>query len=209
MSKSSPQPPTIVFDLGGVYFSDGTKHAIKTLSTQYGVDASALSEVLNGEIGSRWRTGNLDAHGFWSEARQRLDLPLTDEGLSLLWFEGYVPIPGTKSVVMGLRQAGYEVLYLSDNVPERVAFLEHRYQFLQHFTTGLFSFEAGCRKPDPRLYQRALALASNPPPDCIYIDDIERFLAPAAQLGAVTIHFRSPEQLLESLSAHGVATDQF
>jgi putative hydrolase of the HAD superfamily len=103
-----------------------------------------------------------------------------------------------------LQRAGHELLYLSDNVPERVNYLESRYHFLQFFNNGIFSYQAKLRKPDPRLYQLLLRKASRPAQPPVYIDDVEEFLEPARQLGIVTIHFKGPRRLGQELRLLGL-----
>jgi len=195
---------TIIFDLGGVYFSDGTKRAIRLLSSKYNLNKREVADQLSGNWGSEWRRGNLTAEQFWSKFRERWGLDVKFEELSLLWFEGYELNRGTDNIVTALAQSGYEVIYLSDNVPERVTYLEERYHFLEKFSGGVFSFEVGARKPDIIIYLKALEKASSPPRECVYVDDVAAFLEPAAALGMKTIHFHSPEQLTEELAKIGI-----
>ena len=43
--------------------------------------------------------------------------------LAAIWLEGYRPIPGTLAIIEKLDTKGYEILYLSDNVQERVDYV--------------------------------------------------------------------------------------
>src|SRR5436853_7423845 len=88
---------TIIFDLGGVYFSDGTKRAIALFSSKYGLDEQEVSDQLIGKLGSEWRMGKLNAEQFWSQFKARWKLDVPSEELSLEWFEGYELNPGTES----------------------------------------------------------------------------------------------------------------
>jgi hypothetical protein len=45
---------------------------------------------------------------------------------------------GTVRLVAWLKNAGHELLYLSNNTRERVAHLDERYSFLQKFDDGFF-----------------------------------------------------------------------
>lgn len=53
--------------------------------------------------------------------------------------KAYKQIPGIFNLIDRLNIAGYEVLYLSDNVEERVNYLEERFHFLGKFRDGIFS----------------------------------------------------------------------
>src|ERR1041385_4785301 len=104
---------TVIFDLGGVYFSDGTKRAIEIFSTKYGLDREEVKNQLIGELGSDWRAGKLTAAQFWFEFKARCQLDASSEELTKIWFDGYELNRGTENVVVSLSLAGYEVIYLS------------------------------------------------------------------------------------------------
>jgi len=63
----------------------------------------------------------------------------------------------------------------------------------------VLSYEAGFKKPDPRIYQRALQAAQCQPEECIFIDDREDFLAPARALGMTTVLAHSSKQIERDL----------
>ena len=205
MVPAKPNLKTIIFDLGGVYFADGTKRAIGLLSSRFDLDPRQVSDQLIGPLGSDWRVGRLTAEEFWIQFKAYWNLSVNTEELTRIWFEGYEINRATEQVVIALSRAGYEVLYLSDNVPERVAYLEDRYHFLERFANGVFSYEIGVRKPDPTMYRSLLDKSSAQADECVYVDDIAVFIEPAAALGLKTIHFRSAEQLIADLITLGVS----
>jgi FMN phosphatase YigB (HAD superfamily) len=94
-----------------------------------------------------------------------------------------------------LKNGGFELLYLSDNTAERVAYLDQKYSFLQKFDGGIFSHIVKCKKPEPIIYQLVLAKASHPAAACVYIDDKPEYLEPAKSLGMQVIDFKNAEQL--------------
>ena len=46
---------TIIFDLGGVYFTDGTQRAIDIISKEYNLNKDEVANVFKGEIGTKYR----------------------------------------------------------------------------------------------------------------------------------------------------------
>jgi FMN phosphatase YigB (HAD superfamily) len=205
--SSSDGIQTLIFDLGGVYFADGTKRAINVLSARFNLDPKQVSEQLIGKPGSDWRMGQLTGEEFWAQFKAGWSLSVSSAELARIWFEGYEIDRATENVVSTLSRAGYEVLYLSDNVPERVAYLQERYHFLEKFANGVFSYQIGVRKPDVAMYRSAMEKSSSPAAKCVYIDNIPAFLEPAAALGMKTIHFRSADQLIADLVKLGVSLD--
>ena len=186
---------TVIFDLGGVYFSDGTRQAIDKIAAGYGVDRQAVAGFLKGEAGASYRTGRITADQFWQQATILWNIRASAEALSITWCESYQPNRGTVRLVKQLRAADHQLLYLSDNTQERVAYLEEKYGFIKNFDDGTFSHLARCKKPDPMIYELVLAKAVNPAADCVYIDDKPDYLLPAKDLGMQVIAFKNDSQL--------------
>ena len=186
---------TIIFDLGGVYFTDGTRAAIDAIAAGYKIAREAVDDVLNGDPGKQYRLGMLSAEQFWLQANSSWNIDVSSDELSLLWNSSYRPDEGTVELVERLKDTGCELLYLSDNIAERVAYLDNKYNFLSNFHDGIFSHVVKCKKPDPTIYQLLLEKASNPAADCVYIDDKPEYLLPAKRLGMAVIAFKNAGQL--------------
>jgi len=186
---------TIIFDLGGVYFTDGTRSAIDAIAAGYDVARDAVEDILNGDLGEQYRIGMLSTGQFWQRAKTSWHIEAPSDELSLLWNSSYQPIGGTVRLVERLKNAGHELLYLSDNTAERVAYLDRKYSFLQKFDGGIFSYLVNCRKPDPMVYELLLGKAAHPAADCVYIDDKPEYLVPAKKMGLEVIAFTNAAQL--------------
>ena len=186
---------TVIFDLGGVYFGDGTRIAIETISADYQIEQDVVEAVLNGKPGKQYRIGKISAEPFWQRAKTFWKIVVLSEKLSRIWCSSYQPNEGVVRLVERLKNAGYELLYLSDNTRERVAYLDEKYSFLQKFDGGIFSYEVKRKKPDPIIYQLVLNRASHPASACVYIDDKPEYLGPAKSLGMQVIAFKSASQL--------------
>ena len=66
-----------------------------------------------------------------------------------------------------------------------------RWDLWSLFDPIVTSYGEGVAKPDPEIYQRLLQKLDVPAEQCLFIDDIERNLLPAQQLGMKTILFTS------------------
>ena len=195
---------TVIFDLGGVYFTDGTKRAIDIISKRWNLDPVLVTDVFKGKIGTAYRESKISHEEFWEQAKKTLGIDASMNELALIWLEGYVPIEGTVDIIKELKEKGYEIIYLSDNVQERIYYIEKKYHFLQYFKSGVFSHIVGVRKPNPRIYKLALEEASNPAENCVYIDDKPELLEEANKLGMSTIAFTNSNKLRERLRELGV-----
>ena len=195
---------TVIFDLGGAYFTDGTKRAIDIISQRWNLDQSKVADVFKGKIGTAYRENQISHEEFWKQAKETLEIDAPMEELAEIWLNGYVPIEGTVEIIKELNEKGYEILYLSDNVQERIDYLEKKYHFLQYFKSGVFSHIAGVRKPNPKIYQLALEESSNPAENCVYIDDKANLLEEADKLGMSTIAFVNADETRKKLIELGV-----
>lgn len=193
----------IIFDLGGVLFTNGTAGFVKKITMRCGRDESMVRDVLDGALGSLYREAKISREEFWRRAIEALGLREKMELLESEWIASYELIEGTKKIVETLART-YKVYFLSDNVRERVEQLEQKHHFLSLFSGGIFSHEVGIRKPDPRLYRMILDLAHTDPTEAIYIDDKPHLLSPAQALGMKTLVFTTPEQLREDLKTLGI-----
>ena len=195
---------TVICDLGGVYFTDGSSIAIEQIAGTYRIPEEEVRRVLMGDLGTEYRTGEVTAGQFWDRAKQCWNLETDNEELAAIWIHAYAPIAGTAKLLDRLRNAGYELIFLSDNVQERIDYLEETYGFLHRFEDGIFSHRVGMRKPDPRIYALALEKASHPAARCVFIDDKPGMLVPAEQTGMAVIAFTGPDQLEQELENLGL-----
>jgi HAD superfamily hydrolase (TIGR01509 family) len=188
--------PTFIFDIGGVYFTDGTKSAIEKISSLYNIDKRLVSEVFCGKIGLDYRKRNITFGEFSEKANEYWQSSdISADSLWEIWISGYKPIDGTIRIIKNLRELEYEVFYLSGNAPDRVEYLNRKYDFLNNFNGGMFSHNVGFSKNDPSLYESFIKKIGCDPYNCIAIDDKPECLSLAAQTGMKIIHFTTPEIL--------------
>lgn len=70
----------------------------------------------------------------------------------------------------------------------------------QLFNDMIFSYEVGLVKPDPRIYQLAAARLQVNTSECVFVDDIERYVQAAMGQGMKGIWYRNFEQFRSDLS---------
>jgi len=75
---------TVIFDLGGVYFTDGTKGAIDIISKRWNLDPALVSDVFKGEIGTAYRESQMSHEEFWRQAKATLGIDAPMDELALI-----------------------------------------------------------------------------------------------------------------------------
>ncbi len=195
------QIQNIIFDLGGVVFTDGTRQFIDYLLRHYShLNPKQLNQLIRtGPLAGAYRTGQISRQQFWQTIIQNLKLNVAFTQLENQWISYYKPQPLVFKLLQTLKKAGYKLYHLSDNVKERAAKLDQKYRFKSLFDGGLFSYQVGIRKPDPKIYQIFLQTYNLDPLTCLFIDDKEKNLTPAKNLGMGTLLFTNHHQLTSSL----------
>lgn len=190
--------------MGGVLFTNGTKDFVKFLSEKYNIEPDKVGfEVSDSDYGNDYRKGKLSREDFYKTLQKNLGITEHIDVLEDQWIKGYKLIEETKYIILNLAKK-YKVYFLSDSVKERVDRLNNEHQFIEWFEDGIFSFDQGIRKPDPKLYDVMIEKVGTKPDETIFIDDKEKNLIPARNIGIIGVLFENPKQLRGELKTRGV-----
>lgn len=83
----------------------------------------------------------------------------------------------------------YKLGIISDTWPSIVPVLE-RFGILPYFDAITYSFQLGCFKPNPKMFEDALSKMGLPGEQCVFIDDTVKNLEGAAKLGIQPVQVR-------------------
>ncbi len=191
----------IIFDLGGVLFTNGTKRLAQYIADTYHKDYDVVYQFLNySDVGNAYREGKITRDDFWKAFEEKFGLHKDIKTIEQKWFDVYEIVEDTKEIITELSQK-YKLYFLSDNVKERAEAAEKKYGFLSLFTGGIFSHEVGVRKPNPGIYQLILQKVGMRPEKTLFIDDKEMNLPPAKTLGMNALLFTNVEQFRKDLKS--------
>jgi len=173
--------------------ADAILTAMGAAAERHGADPMALLEV--GAITEADLVAQITAElpeGAWT-------LP---EGSTFgeIWFAGRTGNHEFARFLQGLGADGYRVALLTNNV------IEWEELWRATVPTNLFevvvnSAHEGVRKPDAEIYRRLLARLGLEPDRCLFVDDLEANLEPAARLGMATVRFRDNAQAIADVTA--------
>jgi HAD superfamily hydrolase (TIGR01509 family) len=189
----------VLFDLGGVYFEDGTKKFINKLVIKTGKSFDSLYPIFREGKSLEYRENKITGLNFFSWAANKVGNILPDE-LNRLWVSQYTVIPGIKKLILDLKQKGIIVTILSDNVPERVNYLQEKYHFMELFDDAVYSYDVNLTKTSPDIFKLALKKIHAKPQEAIFVDDREINLEVAKKLNINTVLFKGVEDLKKELS---------
>lgn len=106
--------------------------------------------------------------------------------------------------VVSLKEAGYRCYYLSNFSRKAHAECADALDFLEYMDGGILSYQDKLIKPDPKIYELLLDRFGLRAEECVFMDDTEKNLLQAEQLGIHTILFLDREQAVAELEKLGV-----
>jgi 2-haloacid dehalogenase len=110
------------------------------------------------------------------------------------------PIHETVEIFREIKEKDLYKLYALTNwSAELFPIALERYEFLHWFDGRVVSGEEKMRKPFPQFYQVLLDRYNLKPEETLFIDDNLRNIKSAEELGIVSIHYHSPQQLRKEL----------
>lgn len=162
----------------------------------------ALTRELVGLVWDDFRRGRVSEPVFWETIEKRYGhkIPQDKRNIWNKW-EDTSLIPAMAGLVNRLKSEGYKVGLLSDTVPLTAnEILSHGGYDLFDFT--VLSYQVGFAKPDPEIYDIALKrLKGIKPNEVVFLDDQEKCLTAARQLGIKTILVKNFSQAISDVEA--------
>lgn len=173
-----------LFDMGNVLVHFSHQKMCQNIATVCGVEVSGIHELLM-ESGLQWQLerGQISEEQFHADLEERLQKTVCIESLKhaaadIFWLnESIVPL------LEELRQLNMRLVLLSNTSLTHLRFIQKNFAVLNYFDAMTTSFEVGALKPDPLIYQDAVARANCDAQQCFYTDDIEPYVNQARSLG--------------------------
>jgi 2-haloacid dehalogenase len=197
---------TILLDLGGVLVDWDPRHLYRPL---FQGDEAAMEHFLTEICPPEWNR-QMDAGRPFDEAiaeRQRL-FPEHAQLISL-WKTGWEqmlrePIHDAVEVVGALRRRGHRLYALTNWSAETFPVARARFTFPSWFEGIVVSGEVKLAKPDPRIFQLTIQRCGLRPASTLYVDDVQRNVEVARELGLHALHFEHPRKLRADLEQLGL-----
>ncbi|MDQ6718187.1 MAG: HAD-IA family hydrolase [Gemmatimonadota bacterium] len=190
----------VFFDIGGVLGTNGWDTAQRARAIEkFSIDADDFQRR------------HIEAVGPWEEGRiaidEYLDLTLfhapqnfTREQFKEFMFGESQPFPGSIAIAREVAALDrYTMMTLNNEAAELNSYRIETFGLDPIFEAFMSSCWLGSRKPMRKIYNDALSIAQAVPATTLFIDDRERNLEPARELGINTIHFESAPQLRADL----------
>lgn len=195
----------IGFDYYGVIAEGISKSEFeKRIINLLGIELNKFRNVYS-EFNQLVNTNILSPQDFWKKVAEKLGV--SDKYGDLINFINNLPAQEINhqvlSLVDKLKISGYKTGLLSNNTLEAA----DRFKttgLSDHFDIVLVSAETGFSKPDPKAFQIFAERLGVEVGELIFIDDTEKSLSTAKEVGYYPILFTSYESLIEKLKSIGI-----
>jgi putative hydrolase of the HAD superfamily len=118
-----------------------------------------------------------------------------------IYFEALDPNPPMIELMRELKEAGYRMAMLTNNVREWEPLWRSMMPVDEIFETVVDSGFAGVRKPESAIYALTLERVGAPAEACLFVDDVEVNCEGARRAGIAAVHFRDNEQAIAEIRA--------
>jgi putative hydrolase of the HAD superfamily len=192
------------FDIGGVL---GT-NAWDREQRAHAVDRFNLDpefESRHQEVVGEFESGRMTLHDYLESVVFYCPRSFSREEIVAFMFSQSEPFPESLDIARELsRRPGLCLMTLNNESAELNLHRIAAFGLREIFTAFLSSCWLGVRKPQPVIFERALAIAQVKPERVVFVDDREQNLAPARAQGMQTILFTGADKLRESLQGLGL-----
>ena len=197
---------TIFFDIGGVLIDIHPERTYQYISDSVDIDISTIEDRFPWRAHDKYERGTLSDEEWFYAYREALPQPCCLKS-SDFWKAWKILLGEEKKTVqiLELLKRNYSIWLLSNTNPKHIQDeIEKRYLFPKLVDGTVYSFDVGHRKPEKKIYEIAMHLASAKPQECLFVDDLIENIQAAELVGIKGIHFKSSRQLKNELLRIGI-----
>ncbi len=194
----------VIFDLGKTVINFDFAPAYRALEGFCPCAGPEMTRrIMATGLGERFEAGLIGPREFFDQLAATLDLRLSYEAFLPIWNSIFKETLIPEEMLERLA-ARYRLVLLSNtNILHFEAPLRE-YPILRHFKDKVLSYEVHAMKPNPAIFQAAIACAGCAPGECFYTDDVPAFVEAARGLGMDAEEFRGLEKLELDLRSRGI-----
>ncbi len=196
----------VIFDVGGVLHSSENEYVYQDIVQTLGITREQFHEAVK-ILDPLFMAGKVTEEEFWKRFYEitKAAIPLP-EGESLWAREfrkRYRVFDDVLHVVDQLKQLGYQVAVLSNSI-EPHSVVNREMGVYAPFPLVVLSQEVSLIKPDPKIYEYTLEKLRVAPEEAVFIDDLEKNILAARNVGMKGIVFENCEQMKQELISFGI-----
>jgi epoxide hydrolase-like predicted phosphatase len=197
---------TIIFDLSEVYLY-GMYQFERHLAPKLNLTREDSKRIFDIPELKEFFNGRLTEEEYFIKAIEKSKIDVSVDLLKKAVRKNFQEIEGTREIIEKLSKNGYKLGLLSVHTREWIDHCEKKFNYHKLFHSVMYSFEVQVCKPDKLAYQHILKKLDSKPQECIFIDDYDKNIESAKELGINVILFKNPNQLKSELRKFSIILD--
>jgi HAD superfamily hydrolase (TIGR01509 family) len=193
----------IFFDLGNVLVFFDHQKMCRQVADYSGLELEAVQSVMQ-KYGDPYERGEVNSRVVHDELCQLAQKQLHFETLMHAVSDIFEPNVEVISIALELKEKGHPLFLLSNTCEAHFAHASSQFPFLKHFDGYVLSYEVGARKPEKKIYEKALEIAGCQIRDCFYTDDVLPYVESARSMQMDAEQYTTPQNLTQHLHARGM-----
>lgn len=200
----------ILFDFGGVIYKHPKEVIPEVLSRIF---LKPLNQTIPAYsfLKSDYFSGKMSTNKLINSLSKTLGTKKTVSEVKKLWLKYYgelaKPDKDVLEIIKNLRKLKYKI-YLFSNTTEMSNLHNKNTGIYDYFDNIFLSYKLGLCKPNIEVYKLVLSKIGLDSSDCVFVDDDEKNLKPAEQLGMHTLMFDilkdKPKKLKDNLKQFNI-----
>ena len=195
----------IIFDLSGVVGNAEEPVYLEQFAKKNSIQLDELEGIYY-EYLKKSERGEIPLRVVWEKTMEKFGISgnykdYVKEMMKLKKFDGKV-----LDFVLKLRKE-YKTAYFTNYAEEYWEVHETMIDISKYFDFGVVSCKIGSRKPEPKGFKVIMEHFDVKPEETVFLDDSEKNLANAKEIGISTIHFKNLGQLKAEFKKIGIAVN--
>ena len=199
---------TFLFDMGNVLVHFCHDRMCRQLAEVCDSDGETVRQLLfDTGLQADFERGRFSEAELHKLLEEHFDRPLPYTDLVHAGSDIFTLNASIVPVLDELKRRGYRLVLLSNTSVSHLNWVRRQWDVLDRFDHLVTSYAAGAIKPEPPIFDAALAAAECPPKQCFYTDDILEYITAARAYGIDAEQFTNTESLIGHLRERGVVLD--
>ena len=143
-------------------------------------------------------SGHVPEAVLWCDVADTLGVDAAPASLAAVFYSAFRVNTGLVEFLRTLRPR-YQAAILTNTPSDMRAIITQQFHLDREVDTITISSEEGMRKPQPEIYQRALARLGVQPQEALFVDDEPRYIEGARALGMWAVQFKDNAQAIAEI----------
>ena len=195
----------ILFDLGEVLVMNPAGAVLQEVARNLNIDLNKLKEIRKKYVYDL-DTGKLSVSSFNKILKDKFNLPISSGEIDSIWKKSYRKVRTLNIELFNIAKQlkkKYKVGMIS-NIHDLMVRIDKGKGVFELFDPCVLSCEVGIAKPQKEIFELTLKKLKLKPEECVFIDNREKHLVVATELGFKTILFKNNQQLVKDLKVLGI-----